>query len=462
MSQLQFLYRYNISKSCMYTGTSSIAEFNASYAFFSCANPIIAIHNEYGAQININDMTVDMQITDDDYYESNINNYEYIRYRYANDEMRVGLIVNKGIMTINNMDVKRAISYKFILNENTLTIYNYSTDIDSVSFENYDPNTLHAGTIISQLGTDSSMRIYDSFIYGSVWQVFVTGGNVFIDNSKFEMSMQAIKGIAQSIEISNCIIKNNGVYYGPFPTERFFYYYDSAAISLWWSDYIYLHENIISSFDPKGLIWFVYSNNITFTDNKLIVSTDGLYYDIPNESKVFVMYHPLYGILGFNPLTIRLCTHTTIIGNDFVESDISSSRAWLVYMDDFGTNCLSANNFSNFGIDVRRSNITSCFRRELVEWTQKHVIDHHNYGSMNLQLKDQMGLFYVDEVIESIISAYDSNIALDNINIIISGNNNSATMLGENSNILFVDTQITNDYDILFTLQVGAHDVNPG
>ena len=127
-----------------------------------------------------------------------------------------------------------------------------------------------------------------------------------------------------------------------------------------------------------------------------------------------------------------------------------------------GNGCLSNNIFiKNYAISFVRSNITSCYRSNLIEYvftninSTKHCFNT-NYGPMNYELINKNMIFFIDNNISMInvkwinITNY-SNVALDNIefNILHTSkdkniNKNALIMISihDNSNIMLIDTNI--------------------
>ena len=117
-------------------------------------------------------------------------------------------------------------------------------------------------------------------------------------------------------------------------------------------------------------------------------------------------------------------------------------------------NCLSGNIFTNRAIYTYSTNITSCFRKRLTDCINNHSIkcQNGNYGEMDPALfQSELNILINDTLNNTkILTAIQSNIALDNINITILTlfMNNNLLMQVNNGSILIVDSYVMNGYDI--------------
>eukprot|EP01083_Nonionella_stella_P299888 1021063_1 len=117
---------------------------------------------------------------------------------------------------------------------------------------------------------------------------------------------------------------------------------------------ITLINNSFAGFDRKGLLDFYDADNIFLKDNTFNVNADQLFYNVPQKHLQF----------RFAPLNFEHCTNTTTISNEFQQRNMGYYNwfEWIMYRNNYGTNCLSANIFVNRAFRSYKTNITSCLR----------------------------------------------------------------------------------------------------
>ena len=115
--------------------------------------------------------------------------------------------------------------------------------------------------------------------------------------------------------------------------------------------------------------------------------------------------------------------------------------------------------FINNAIYAYYTNITSCFRKKLIDCVNNLSIENENgiYGQIDpLLFQSEMNIFINDTMSNTtIFTAIQSNIALDNINIVISNLSvsNNICVQAYNGFIMIVDSYIMDGYDISYNNQ---------
>eukprot|EP01084_Bolivina_argentea_P037812 69927_1 len=159
----------------------------------------------------------------------------------------------------------------------------------------------------------------------------------------------------------------------------------------------------------------------------------------------------------YEPVSMFSCTDSTLIGNDFSFRELNA-HPWIYYVLNNGTNCISGNIFTNFAIHSYYTDITSCFRRKLVDCIYNTSTDCNQgfYGPMEPSLSHVIGQFIMTTYRRNnpMIAAFFSKIALDNVNITLQSNGfddeyNPVHIDASWSDILFVDTYVEDDMSYL-------------
>ena len=324
-----------------------------------------------------------------------------------------------------------------ISNQYLLSISNLSV-LNVIDNDIYDPNGLHAYVLIVQSSIESNLFLYDVYLVGSTEAIVISACSASIINCTFQQSRRAllVKG-ANSFIMRKSKIRNNGQYYAGFVTDYHRIVYETAGFQITESKNIIISESIFSGFDPKGLIHIKESSSISFTDNMINVDISNLYYDVPKDGIYFD---------DSAPLTYLHPMYSSTISNEFKydPDQISLPVGNIAYLFGSGLNCVSGNKL-------------------ILRWLLKNILDYISntsfnckngmYGNMDTNLFDvEMIIFVNDTANETILFvAYQSDIALDNVNITVSDwipRNLISSAI--NGNILLVDSYIMNGYDISY------------
>eukprot|EP01084_Bolivina_argentea_P309866 536024_1 len=434
IAHLKLSHEYNATSSCSYFDTIWNSIINASCDRYLCINPLAAI--ESSGQINMSFVHIDVDISYGEKFSSNPGYFT----RFAFDG-NVPYIWNKGIMHITNIILANTICYIFLKNE-------YSLSVSELSFvssfeRNYNPNLLHSHIIIWQSGRPSSLYVSASNFIGSQTHLHILGGTADIRNSNFQNSNQVFITWTENIGfvMDNCEIRNSGVWNAAFESDEYIEnFYSQSQIG--YSSNVIIRNSKFSGFNVMGFLLCRYSTNVSLINNTFNIDTSDLYYNISTDNLAFL---GLYG-----PLHVFAC-ETRIIGNYFGENIVNHQRYWIRYTRCEQSNCISANTFTNYAIYLNDTDLTSCFRPELVECitNPNKTQDCQNgmYGNIDSLLVNKDGYFIMNNTynIEYIIYGNDSNIALDNINItMINGETNPITITASNGDILLIDSYVTN------------------
>eukprot|EP01084_Bolivina_argentea_P152182 265507_1 len=327
----------------------------------------------YG-QIVMNSIIIEAEIM-------NMNESEVYRYEPVSD---VAFITNSNIMYISNLVVKQTLSRYFISNDWQLSINNLTFEREA--YENYRYDALHSYRIIWNAGDMSSLYVEHSNFIGS--------------------HLQIDTDVSQVIEVRDSLFER---------AKQAFYYSGSANILL--------QNNRISGYG-NGVSWDYYSSLIVIYDSENVRLIQNVIHLEKHSSD------------GSPPsiLNLALCNDTYIINNTFT-SDLSGKS--ITYYKNNGINCLSGNSITNIMLFVDWTNITSCFRPDLIKW----IHHHETHVILDPSLSNQTGYFIFDNQTD-FICAVDSDVTLDNL-VITSANN--INIVGDNSNILLVDSDVEPD-----------------
>eukprot|EP01083_Nonionella_stella_P205245 747594_1 len=443
ITTMDVMYLYDADVLCEYSGQTSNSVINASASFFICKNPSTLIYSLGTTQLN--HITIDVTIV------TTVNVYadQFTKYSYDYGTVSALITNGQGNMNINNMLIKRTTGFRLVRNLAVLSVYNLS--FDSI---NHNPTELHSYSIIEQAGIYAFLSVHHSNFIGTSTQIALFGGKAQLFHSIFQQSAIAISiGDTEQLLMVGCEIKNNGLYYGPFTDDRY-YNYMTAGMQVHSSYDITLINNSFAGFDRKGLLDFYDADNIFLKDNTFNVNADQLFYNVPQKHLQFRS--------RFAPLNFEHCTNTTTISNEFQQRNMGYYNwfEWIMYRNNYGTNCLSANIFVNRAFRSYKTNITSCLRPALINCINIKCTDPI-YGSIDKTLFNEYGIFIIDSVVYPVLFiAVDSNIALDNMRISVT-NRTDLTDTAQNvifilnySNIFIIDSYImTSDqmhYDISY------------
>eukprot|EP01084_Bolivina_argentea_P139386 245216_1 len=409
ISYMNVLYSFDVNKSCDYEANYYYnSVINSFCDRMYCQNPIVLISNQ--GKIQMDYVNIDMKISNLLTLHS-LN--KFVRYQFEPDiSAEIAFIQNKGFATFNNIIIKQSISTNLIYNTGNLLINQLRFD-----YMDYNPNGLHSWSIIDQSGIQSVLSIYNSDFIGSYYQIKLSGGTAKIYDSLFQNSIISIASlfINELVIINNTFI-NNGQYNGPFESDEFRENYYTQTIVISKSTNIYFINNRISGYDPKGLLLINECYNISLTNNIFNIDLN-LFYNISVENIGFDGYYA--------PLNIWSTSMTKLIGNEFDNNIVDETMAWVEYYHNYGFNCMSANIFNNYAFLAEYTNITSCYRPQLIECAQKYDISNKcKHGFYELSSHNKIGIFKTtNDVI--LFNVSFSNIAIDNINITATNANNN-------------------------------------
>eukprot|EP01084_Bolivina_argentea_P281231 481144_1 len=446
ISLMTVLYSFNVNKSCQYSTTYINSVINGSCSVMLCQNPVALISNL--GHIQMDDIFIDMAIFN--MFPDSVN--QFVRYRYERDlNGDMSFIQNKGFANITNMMIKQSISDILLYNSGSLTLNKLTFSYNMIK---YNPNALHSKRIIYQFGIEPFLSIRKSYFFGSYFQVWLSAGTAIIYDSLFQKATIAIISVNMNeMVIDHNIFINNGQHHGPFIDDLLNNLYWTQGILISESNNVVLTGNRISGYDPKGLVLVHDSSNISLINNTFNIDSTHLFYNISVSNIAFM--HP------WSPLTIQGSSETKIIANEFIENIFNETHIpWILYKYNYELNCMSANTFTNYAFHSINTNLTSCNKPELIECIQG--CKNEMYGYIDLSLFNQIGIFNIDTRADvyALFSAYNSNVAMDNINIIAMNNNNNNNnnnnsnairILFDHASLLMMDSNISNNFDISYT-----------
>ena len=435
MSRIEIIYNYDAGKHCYFDKMINNSAMNASCDTYICDNPITFINNQ--GQIHIDSLTVNNIVN---YPNNQHRNSEYVRYEY-NDALSSAFIVNEGTGTINisNSNISQTICYWFIFNANYLNFINVS-----INTELENPNNLYSVAIVGQSGLISSSTITYSHLTGPMWCIYVFSGSLYITNSTLQNSTTAIQSpLSNEIIIDNCDILYNGAYNGIFMSEYNVETRLTVGVQMWDSECIILRNNRILGFDPHGLVMLVYSNNITVYQNTFNIDASGLFYNISDRFLEF--------IYGWAPLMYYGSSYVMTLSNMFMDNKVDPNQQWISYWYGEEMSCLSGNDFTDYAIFAFQTNITSCFRPDIINCIDT-ICNNVSYGSINPDLFNITSNIVVKHN-NHVFWPRDSNIALDNIHFWISNESVDDVHIildGNRSSIMLIDSYVMNKHDLSY------------
>eukprot|EP01084_Bolivina_argentea_P014052 26282_1 len=431
-----FYYDYDIFANCHKKYTDVII--NMSYMYVSCVANTPFIINNY-AQVTLKSVYFGHSITTElfNQYKKNIApdyDYMYMNYELQNHDWQLWqiyspVIWNRFIMHIVDFYVNGYVvgAGTFISNEHVLNVDNFQ-----IISDHFNPNSLGAWTIIQHNShLTGILKVYNSYFIGAEYQIHTTYGSVEISNCTFENATEA----HQIWYSNNVLIKSNsynriGRYYAGFRAAFVEDYINNwpASVAVF-SKNIVMENNKFNCWDPDGLIIFYQCTNILLVKNTLNVDASELFYSIPQWMKV-------YDGPGFAVVSMIESANSSIISNNFESNPIDPfGTPWIKYSGNInfdkldsthGNNeqygplsCLSGNNFTNYAIATADTNITSCFRRDLIQCLLHDIYCMDGtYGTMNDDLLDVNSVFNVNLDVDVFrVLTNNSFIALDNLYI---------------------------------------------
>eukprot|EP01084_Bolivina_argentea_P157515 274480_1 len=424
--QIHIKYLYNASAECQSQSHIMNQLINKSCVLFHCINPQELIWN--AGEIRIDSMSIDLDI-----YRTTdtISQLECTQFQYEEGYYKY-LIGNVGKMIMKNIYVKKTISTRLIQNEGTLHIFNLSFDPTINDIYMYDPYELHSTRIVYQSGDRSAdVVIEQSSFVGSYWQIEVETGTAKVSNCIFSDGFVAVQAnYVNSLEIVDNVMFTMGFYYGLWVPADIEYGWPVMMINE--CDDVIVENNNISGYSVDGLLSIIRSENILLIENVFNIDTNNFYYDdVLNWEDISI---------DRNPLWLYQNNNSRIIGNYFLENEFSNI-SWMGLYDNDGINCLYGNVFRNKAIYLKSTHCTSCLRPGMI-----YCIDYglkncslDIYGKIDESVIDYVGYFIVSTD-DDIIYVENGKIVMDDINII--SNTHSTKIVGNQSDILFVDSYI--------------------
>eukprot|EP01084_Bolivina_argentea_P172897 299465_1 len=428
-------YYYNIDANCYNISSYDFDErMQASYLFVECKTPVNLILNN--GLMTINDTKISINIS-----QNQIDSFkyyicptcDYVQMAYSPQDIDATLVSNLGRMNVNRLYIGGFAFCRIIFyNANFLYMNQIYFDVTYLDKQKqFDPNTLQSNKLIKQSSSTAQLIIFNAMFVGSVYQIVSDGGSVKIYNSTFKYASRSIViNAGKNIVIYQCMFYHIGRYYSVFGltmkqpsgsnTQPIFDVSNSIEVSI--------QGNTFSDcFDDYGvnIIRLQYSSQVILKSNIFSMNDSDLYYKLPydkDERKDMFSFLYIEGV------------DISIIGNNFDKNDIKihSNVPWIgVYSPDKFV-CLSGNNFTNYALLVEDTPITSCFRPEIINCFNKpDYCLHGSYGNMNATLYQQISHFNVDVNFNKPIFQINkykrnfNNIALDNIQINVIGYNSS-------------------------------------
>eukprot|EP01084_Bolivina_argentea_P239804 402980_1 len=443
ITNLKVVYNYNVNQHCNFTSPELVIRANVALnssepsVMISCKNPVSLIRNV--GRINMTSISLRVNIT-----QNYSLDYEFWALKYEESVIAnvYASIINGGEMSINHLHVD-GLSFgdNFIHNEGLLFINDARFNLRNY----FNPNALQSLTLIYQTAPTASINISNSHLIGGYKQIKLNTGILYASNVKFEDTATAIFATSSTgIIIHRCDFNRVGRYFSNLRGLKYGIRGDLTIISFRESSNIIISNNRFSGYDHKGLIYGHGLVDVIIKDNDFTVNITNFYYDVSTSHLQNAV------LLGFIDLTM---TNVAIIGNNFYPNPIFENTAWInVYLVQA---CLSANNFSNYALEFWDSDITSCFRPDVIDCFNNvtRCVDGM-YGKVDDELFNKSNTFNIYNNDISILNIYsDQHTAytvLDNININIIDDDvdtESFQALQINNNMLILDSVLTINND---------------
>eukprot|EP01084_Bolivina_argentea_P143935 252646_1 len=323
-----------------------------------CQNAVPFILN-YG-QVWMNNINLNV-VYDHDYV---LEPYTYWFKDYLSESVNineVSLIQNHFFMKITNLYCIKIASSIFFANYGTL-------EISKMYFRSADAfNWISSLYIFFQTSSISNLRILHSHFqnfsmhYPSQKFIFAYHSTINLQNSKFER----VDYLINSKECSDIVIRN------------------CTLTNSVWGMIIHSTNSVLiseSTFLCNGDLcndYGAYTGPISsFVDNGLVKLKDNNF--ISSASLLFEGNQD-----------------TALIGNTFAEVNYEV----ISYKDNLGLNCWTGNSFDQYYLFyIEGTNITSCFRTQLIECLYNdNICKNGIYGTVDQTLSDYMGYFEFDE-----------------------------------------------------------------
>eukprot|EP01083_Nonionella_stella_P098536 277138_1 len=434
MNAITIHYTYNTTQSCSFVSTVSNSVLNLTCDVMECANPVTAI--DLIGEMHLSNVQIDI----DAYKHDRYTNCTVFKYEEGGD-----FIINTGHMEIHNMSIGRTICETFLYSSNILSVHNLS--FNKLNRSNYTPNDLHSKTIIGTVGTYSSLTVSNSHFIGSWKAVKSQGGTGSIYDTTFEYTGNAFHiSACHTFTVARCRMSHIGIFNTYVQSDEYLKEYATPSLTIWDSSDITIINNTLSAFNDDGLLLVRYAGNVTLMRNTFNVDTTGLfddYYVAPE--------HLIFG-RSRAPVVIRYSSNIRVMHNIFDRNEVDPDNMWLRFSVNpvKSVNCLSNNTFTNTAIYAWKTNITSCFRPQLIH-------DMYN-GPIDASLLGQMNHFVIDVriPIRFLFKFGRSKVALDQVNITFINNNDTnqsmtyegIPVLLRDAEMLMVDSFLA-DHDIL-------------
>eukprot|EP01084_Bolivina_argentea_P033839 62564_1 len=468
INNLKLIYHYNVDQNCNFSNPKFVLRSDDSLlnsddptVMIYCKNPLKLIRNI--GRINMTSISFSVNKT-----QNQIANYTFSALKYEDSVMSTTLtnvyasIINDGTMFIDDLLID-GLSFcdKFIFNQGVLFINDIRFNLTDYI---YDPNALQSLRLIDQISPDASIHISNSYLIGGYIQIELHSGSLNAFNVKFTDAAQAVVITASiDIVIDECIFIRVGRYFSNLRGLKYIILTNVSPISVLYSSYITINNSTFSGYDHNGLVFIFDSDYITIKDNDFTVNINNLSYHILQNN--LVQYVETFISIWFTD------TEVSIIGNTFYPNPIFENKPW-ISMYRVSDICISANNFSNYAFSSIDSNVTSCFRRDIMKCFDNatNCMDGM-YGSLDEELFNKSNTFNIYNKDVPILFAYTHertvHTVLDNININLMDDNITETeqvkALQINNNILIMDSVLTTNnakptnFDIWYSDSCNIH-----
>eukprot|EP01084_Bolivina_argentea_P124600 220793_1 len=335
------------------------------------------------------------------YFEMNITNLNIIWFSHKY------MFGNAGILMINNLNV------------NTTVFANNNNEWK------FNPNILHSASIIYQNYESAIVYITNSIFIGSSFSIQIYSSKLFVYNSIFMDAAEAIwSNILQEAEIRNCSFYRIGKLYSnfDFAFETIDIYYTNVFILQ--AENTVIKNNLFRSYDAGGFImigWIPEFVHVLISDNEFVVDDSQIYYDIPSFEMIWDGYfYPSMAVnFWWNYGDISFINNTFDIIYD-ISMQRQQNHSWVSWNYNTGVCCLAGNIFPNFAFTINGSNLTSCFRKNIIKCFDYTKCIDGMYGSIDERIINTISIFNVSNNFNYLLfeASDDAFIVLDNAVII--------------------------------------------
>eukprot|EP01083_Nonionella_stella_P307801 1083224_1 len=421
ISNMNISYVFDVEETCAYNSIKSISDLV--YIQMDCANPVIFMEND--GQLWMRGVYVDITLLND-YKSVTIGSTSHpTQFRYAFDYSGdYAFIRNTKFMQITNMFVMRSISYILLYNSGEMEIN--SSSFNMARNMGLDPNELQSHKLISHHGSRSStLFVYGTHFAGTRTQIWAQSGEMTFIQSVFTLGTQTMNLDTESVVMRECQITNSDI-----P--------DSLALSIKATD-VELRNNMFSGFDAHGVLSISHSSNVLLWNNTFIVNDEAILY----AHHVTALESPV--LLDFIDDIQML--HNTFLKHSITNADVLFSQwvAEMPWVSFWSVNvCMTGNIFNKTAFEAFYSNITSCFRPDLIRCAR---IGYYMSDQCMLGIYGYMerSLFHSPNVFTSndyVIYAEDSHIAMDNVHATLSSDGGIFIIMAGETSLLLVDSYV--------------------